>query len=97
MLQIINITDARNNLAKLIQKVKETKKPIVIIQDSIPSVVIYPYDEVAKQEEEKDQLFQLQFQKIFTDGEEAFKDFIKKNNIKTPSSEEEAYSIIKNA
>ncbi len=97
MLQIINITDARNNLAKLIRRVKSTKEPIVIIQDSTPSVVIYPYDELAKKEEEKDQLFQLRFQKIFTEGEKAFANYLKKNNLQTPSTEDEAYSIIKNA
>ncbi len=96
MLQIINITDARNNLAKLIQKVNETKEPVVIVQDSTPSAVIYPYDEISKKEEEKDQLFQLRFQKIFKDGEIAFKNYLKKNKINNPSSEEEAYSIIKN-
>lgn len=97
MLQIINITDARNNLAKLIQRVKSTKEPIVIIQDSTPSVVIYPYDELAKKEEEKDQLFQLRFQQIFAEGEKVFANYLKKNNLQTPSTEDEAYSIIKNA
>ena len=97
MLQIINITDARNNLAKLIQRVKSTKEPIVIVQDSTPSVVIYPYDELAKKEEEKDQLFQLRFQQVFAEGEEAFAKYLKKNNLPAPSTEDEAYSMIKNA
>lgn len=97
MLQIINITDARNNLAKLIQRVKSTKEPIVIVQDSTPSVVIYPYDELAKKEEEKDQLFQLRFQQIFAEGEKAFANYLKKNNLSTPATEDAAYSVIKNA
>jgi prevent-host-death family protein len=97
MLQIVNITDARNNLAKLIEKVKTTQKPIVIVQDSTPSVVIYPYEELAKKEEETEQLFQLRFNEVFAEGEIAFKNYLKKNNLPTPSSEEEAYSIIKNA
>lgn len=97
MLQIINITDARNNLAKLIERIKTTKEPVVIIQDSNPSAVVYPYDEMAKREEERNQLFQLKFQKIFTEGEKKFKQYLKKKSIKTPLSEEKAYSIIKNA
>lgn len=97
MLQIINITDARNNLGKLIQKIKTTKEPIVIIQDSSPSAVIYPYDEIAKREEERDQLFQLKFQEIFNEGEKSFKKYLQKKSIQTPPDEEEAYSIIKNA
>jgi len=52
MLQIINITAARNDFANLIQKIKTTKEPVVVVQDSIPSVVIYPYDEIIKKEED---------------------------------------------
>ncbi|CAN5183162.1 hypothetical protein BH11PAT1_BH11PAT1_3940 [soil metagenome] len=97
MQQIINITEARNNLAKLIQKVKTTKEPVIIIQDSIPTAVIYPYDEIMKKEEEKEKLFQLRFQKLFFEGEKVFEAYLKKNNIPYPTSEEEAYEIIKNA
>jgi prevent-host-death family protein len=96
MLQIVNITDARNNLAKLIEKIKDTKKPVVIVQDSTPSVVIYPYDEVVKREEEKDQLFQQRFDEVFKKGEEAFGKYLQKNKLQAPRTEEEAYDIIKN-
>lgn len=97
MLQIISISDARNNLSKLIQQVKDTKKPVVIVQDSTPSVVMYPYDEVTKWDDEKDQLFQMKFQKMFQEGEKAFKKYLKNNNLQTPRTEEEVYSVIKNA
>lgn len=97
MLQIVNITDARNNLAKLIDRIKNTKKPVVIVQDSIPSVVIYPYDEVVKREEEKDELFQQRFNKVFEKGEKAFKKYLQKNKLQFPRTEDEAYKIIKNA
>lgn len=97
MLQIINITDARNNLAKIIEKIKTTKEPVVIVQDSNPSVVLYPYDEIVKREEEKNQLFKLKFQEIFREGEKKFKKYLQKKSIHTLRSEEDAYSIIKNA
>ncbi|MBI1982077.1 MAG: type II toxin-antitoxin system Phd/YefM family antitoxin [Candidatus Levybacteria bacterium] len=97
MLQIINITDARNNLAKLIEKIKATKEPVVIVQDSDPSVVVYPYDEIVKREEEKNQLFQLKFQQIFREGEKKFRQYLRKKSIRTSRSEKDAYSIIKNA
>lgn len=97
MLQIISITDARNNLGKLIQKIKTTREPIIIVQDSTPSVVIYPYDEITKREEERDQLFELKFQEIFREGEKSFKKYLQKKSIQVPRSEEKAYSIIKNA
>lgn len=96
MLQIVNITDARNNFAKLIAKVKDTKKPVVIIQDSTPSVVIYPYDDVVKREEEKDQLFQLRFREIFKEGKKAFSRYLDNNKLQSPRNEDEAYDIIKN-
>lgn len=97
MLQIVSVTDARNNLGKLVQKVKTTKEPIVIVQDSSPSVIIYPYNEIKKQEEERDQLFKLKFQKIFNEGKKSVKKYLQKKEIRAPRSEDEAYSIIKNA
>ncbi|MBI4096489.1 MAG: type II toxin-antitoxin system Phd/YefM family antitoxin [Candidatus Levybacteria bacterium] len=97
MLQIVNITDARNNLAKLIEKIKITKEPVVIVQDSTPSVVLYPYDEMVKQEQERNQLFKLRFEKIFNEGKESFKKYLQKKSIRNPRSEDKAYSIIKNA
>lgn len=97
MLQIVSVTDARNNLGKLVQKVKTTKQPIVIVQDSSPSVVIYPYNEIAKQEEDRDQLFKLKFQEIFDEGKKSFKKYLQKKSIRVPRSEDDAYSIIRNA
>ncbi len=90
MLNIISITDARKNFAKIIKKVNTTKEPYIIIQDSTPSAIIYPYDE-------KNRLFKLRFEQIFSEGEKIFKDYLKKENIQDPATEEEAYSIIKNA
>lgn len=97
MLQIISISKARSNLSKLIQKIKETKEPVVIVKGSDPSVVIYPYDEIIKKDEEKERLFQLRFQKILRDGEKTFKKYLEEKGINKPATEEEAYSIIKNA
>lgn len=97
MIQIISISEARNSLASLIQKVKETKQPVVIVQDSTPSVVLYPYEDMVKRDEVNEQLFRLRFQKVFREGEKTFGAYIKKNKKKVPKTEEQAYSIIKNA
>jgi prevent-host-death family protein len=97
MIQIINISQARNNLAKLIDKVKETKKPVVIVQDSKPAVVIYPYEEILKNEEDKEELFEAQFQELLGQGKKIFKDYKNKNGLKKKLTEEEAYKLIKNA
>lgn len=32
-------------MAKIVSKVRETKQPVVIVQDSIPSVVLQPYED----------------------------------------------------
>lgn len=97
MIQIVSITDARNNLAKLINRIQITKQPIVIVQDSSPSAVIYPYNEIARQEEEQNRLFKLKFQEVFAEGKKSFKKYLQKKSIKIPRSEDRAYSIIKNA
>lgn len=45
MLQIINISQARNNLARLVAQVMQTGKSVVIVQDSNPAVIVSPYKE----------------------------------------------------
>lgn len=96
MLQILSISEARNNFAKLIKKVKETKRPVVIVQDSSPSVVLYPYDEVIKDIEKKDALFEAEFQTIVAEGKKAFAKYLAEKKIKKPLTEKEAYDLIKN-
>lgn len=59
MVQIINISQARANLAKLVNQVRETKRPVVIVQDSIPSVVLQPYEEKPITEEHLKKLLSL--------------------------------------
>ena len=52
MLQIINISKARNNLAALVKSVNKTKESVVIVQDSKPVVVLSPYEENTNSKEE---------------------------------------------
>lgn len=59
MVQIINISQARANLAKIVNRVRETKQPVVIVQDSIPSVVLQPYEEQPITEEHLKKLLSL--------------------------------------
>lgn len=96
MMQIVSISEARNNLAKLIQQIKKTKEPIVIVQDSSPSVVLYPYDEALENERKKQQLFQMQFENLLAEGGKLGKEYLNKNNIDQPLSEKAAYDLIKN-
>ncbi len=96
MLQIINVTEARKNLATLIKTIKTTKKPVILIQDSVPSVVIYPYEEAFENEKKKQQLFQIRFEKLLAEGKKIGKKYLKEKNITQPLSEEEVYNLIKN-
>ncbi|OGK24096.1 hypothetical protein A3F58_04085 [Candidatus Roizmanbacteria bacterium RIFCSPHIGHO2_12_FULL_37_9b] len=45
MLNLVNITQARNNLSKLIDQVVEKKDHLVVIRESTPQVVIIPYSD----------------------------------------------------
>lgn len=44
MVQIINISQTRSNLAKIVGAVATSKKPVVVVQNSVPTVIIYPYE-----------------------------------------------------
>lgn len=48
MLQITTISKARNNLSNLVRSVRKTKQPVVILQDSVPSAILYPYEPQTK-------------------------------------------------
>lgn len=52
MLQIINISEARNHLAGLVAQVKQTGQSVVIVQDSNPSVIVSPYNSATMHQEE---------------------------------------------
>lgn len=96
MLQIINVTEARKNFAQLIRTIKSTKKPVILIQDSVPSVVIYPYEEAFENEKKKQELFQIRFENLLAEGKKIGKKYLKEKNITQPLSEEEKYNLIKN-
>lgn len=59
MVQIINISQARSTLSALVQQVAKTKRPVVIVQDSIPSVVLYPYSQDTDQTAYLDKLLTI--------------------------------------
>lgn len=90
MLNLINITQARNNLSKLIEEVFSRKKTYVLIRDSIPQAVIIPYDEYRSQEEG----WQKEIEELMTKGRKTFRLWLKKTKMKFPKSEDEAYQIV---
>lgn len=95
MMQIVSISDARNNFAKLVQKVKTTREPVIIVQDSSPSVVLYSYEEVLENDNKNQKLFQERFENFLELGKKIGKQYLKEKNITKKLSEEELYNLIK--
>ena len=90
MPNLINITQARNNLSQLIDEVFSRKKTYVLLRDSVPQAVVIPYDEYKLQEEQ----WQKEIEKLMTKGKKLFGQWLKKEKIKTPKKEDEIYRII---
>ena len=90
MPNLINITQARNNLSQLIDEVFSRKKTYVLLRDSIPQAVVIPYDEYKLQEEQ----WQEEMGKLMTGGKKLFKQWLKKGKMKTPKSEDGIYRIV---
>ena len=95
MQQIVNITDARNDLSNLVSSVSQNKKPVVIIRDSKPEAVLVSYQEFIESEEEKKKLWDQTFEKLQKEGKKAFRAWAKKRNIDVNKlTEEEVYELI---
>lgn len=90
MPNLINLTQARNNLSKLIDEVALEKKEYILIRDSLPQVVIIPYEQYQRKEEE----WQDEFEKLMADSRRRFKAYLKKKGIKYPKTEEEMYALV---
>jgi len=94
MFNIINVTQARENLSLIISQVARKKKRFILIRDSLPQAVIIPYEEIIKEEEG----WQKEVEQLMDKGEKKFQVWLKAN--KTPSkkiSEEDVYEIIDKA
>lgn len=90
MPNLVNLTQARNNLSKLIEEISSKKRTYILIRDSIPQAVIIPWDEYKLQEEK----WQEEVEKLMNKGRKLFKKWAKKGKIKIPESEDEVYQII---
>jgi len=90
MLNLINLTRARNNLSRLIDEVVLEKKSFILIRDSLPQAVIIPYEQYQKQEEE----WEKEFSKLMERSRRRFKDYLKNKKIKYPKTEEKMYEMV---
>lgn len=95
MQQIISITDARNNLSRLVQEVASQDKTVVIVRDSFPEAALVPYKKILVAEEKKEKLLKTAWTKLLKEGRKAGKAWAKKNNIDLKKmSESELYDLI---
>jgi len=90
MPNLINLTQARNNLSKLIDEVVSKKKPYILIRDSSPQAVIIPYDQYQKEEEE----WEKDFNELIKKSRRRFKNLLKKKKIRFPKTEEKMYELV---
>ncbi len=98
MQQIINITQARNNLSKIVSSVASKRKKVVIVRDSLPEVVLIPYRDYLVGEEKKEKMWKLRFEQLLKKGKKEFKKWAKKKKINLKKlSEEKVYEIIDKA
>lgn len=89
MLNFINITQARNNLSRLIDKVVNEKNLVVLIRESKPQAVIISYERYEQQENE----WKEEFEKVILKLRREFKKSLKKKGIPYPKTEEEMYEL----
>ncbi len=97
MQQILNITQVRNSLSEVVGGVARTKKPVVIIRDSMPEAVLVSYDTFLKDAGDEERLWSMRFDHVLASGKRAFTQWAKKRGLDPKKmTEEEAYGLIAN-
>lgn len=95
MQQIINITQVRNNLSRLVKEVSREDKTVVIIRDSQPEAAIIPYSRVKIMDAEIDKKRKQQFSKVFSAIRKQGRAWLKKKGVNWKKmTEEEFYDFI---
>ncbi len=95
MQQIVCITDARNNLSELYNKVKAEGVQIVIVRDSEPGAMIVPYVKALQDEEVKRKLLEFQWESFLKEMKKVGKRFLKEKGLKRSNlTEEQLYDLI---
>ena len=98
MQQIVSITDARNNLSQLVDRVAKNQQSVTIVRDSEPEAVLVPYIKLLEDEKKSQELWKFEWQRLVREGKKAGKRWAKKNNIDLgKTSEEELYAFIDKA
>lgn len=90
MLNVINITQARQNLSQLIDEIVATQQPRILIRESRPEAVIVPYNQYAKEKEN----WNREFMRLKTEASTQFRAYLAKRNIPYPKTEDALYATI---
>lgn len=95
MQQIVSITDARNNLSQLVAEVSSKQQTVVIVRDSQPEAMLVPYAKAIRDEEIKQKLWALEWEKFLKEGKKIGHKFLKKKGLKRSQlTEEQLYDLI---
>lgn len=89
MVNLVNITEARNNLSKLISEVSENNRTVILIRESVPKAVLISYKKFIEQEDN----WKLTFKEAMKEARKKFKEYLKREKIPYPKTEEEMYEL----
>lgn len=96
--QIISITQARNSLSSIIDAVVQKGKRFILVRNSVPTAVIFPYEEALKDEVTKEETWKKQIKKAMRQSRYYFKKWlIKKGYDPKKLTEAEVLKIISEA
>lgn len=90
MLNVINITQARQNLSQLIDEIVATQQPRILIRESMPQAVIVPYEQYLQSEAD----WTREFDASVARTRKNFRKFLAKQKIPYPKTEEKMYDLI---
>ncbi|MBM3209003.1 type II toxin-antitoxin system Phd/YefM family antitoxin [Candidatus Shapirobacteria bacterium] len=93
MPNLINLTQARNNLSQLIDEVALQKREYILIRNSSPQAVLIPYDRYQAEEVR----WQGEFGEAIKKARRQFKNYLKGAKIPYPKTEEEMYELVNKA
>lgn len=96
MQQIMNITDVRKNLSSIVAGLAMRNASVVIVRDSRPEAVLFPYNKLLGDIKEKEELWKFRFERLLKVGKKTGAAWAKKKGINLRKmSEEEKYALVK--
>ncbi len=98
MEKIIGVTETRNKIKDLIDKVSEKKEIFIITRDSRPEAVIMSYEEYLKNKKDIEEAKKIKFENVLEKTRSHFAEWLSKKGYDVSKlSDDEIYEIIKNA